>query len=379
MALVPNRPFFPPEDRSEIAAKVEEILESGILTQGPYTKQFEDKFAARIGVRHAVAVSSGTAALELIYRYLLIYGSNPEPDLIVPTNTFIATPNAVYYAGGNPVFADISKATLCLDLDSLKVAVERYSPWGGIATIVHIGGLVTPQIGAVKDYCEMNGLLLVEDAAHAHGSSFKGRAAGRFGIAAAFSFYPTKTMTSAEGGMIVTDEDELDRYARCVRDQGKSRVDPDVVSHWGYNWRMSELHALLGLYQLKRLDEFLEKRRRIARAYNEELESLAPTLIPQEIRLGEHSLYKYVVFLHEVERSSLKQRLLAKSGLRLPGEVYAVPCHQQPVYQRGHLHRPYYLPWAEEACRTHICLPIHAAMTEEQAVYVVNALKEAVR
>ena len=374
MTVVPNRPYFPGEDRREIAEKVEEILATGELTSGKYVKHFEGAFAEKVGCRHAVATSSGTAALEIIFRVLEV----EKRDVIVPTNTFIATPNAVRYAGGTPVFADIDKGTLCMDASSLCYAHDRHGPAAKAAVLVHIGGTITPQIELIEEKCEERGLWLVEDAAHAHGSEYKNTHAGRFGIAGAFSFYATKTMTTAEGGMIVTDENWVAEEAGLLRDQGKMGSKPDVICRFGNAWRMSELHALLGIYQLSRLEEFIAAREKVAGIYDDFFHDLFTKdrrLISQDrTRQMRHSLYKYVVFLNDLDRATFKKTLQEKTGLRLPGEVYAIPCHNQPVY-RFRWGLPYTLSIADAACASHICLPIHAAMSEADAHHVTECLR----
>lgn len=369
--IASNRPFFPREDIRGIKVQVGEILESGQLSNGPYVKELELRFAARVGVKYAIAVSSGTAALEIIYRWMGVHNQ----DVLIPTNTFIATPNAAYYAGGRPYFVDINEKTLCVNKASLPLGGY------GAVTLVHIGGYVTPDI---EEICERYEGMVVEDAAHAHGSTerWSGHSVGSFGVAAAFSFYPTKTLTSGEGGIITTNREELDSFARSVRDQGRSPENGDLNIHWGHNWRMSEIHALLGLYQLKRLDDFLIIRRAIAKIYDEELKGvISQWLRPLEWDYGQvHALYKYVVFLEprllkKCDRDQFKKLLREEKGLRLPGEVYAIPCHRQPIYSSW---RKVSFPEADKACDSHICLPIHAAMTLEDARYVVDCLRRVI-
>ena len=205
---------FPEEDRKWILDKVNEVLSSGQLTLGKYGKEFEQKFAEYVGTKYAIAVNSGTSALEIILRALDIEGSS----VIVPTNTFFASPASVIHAGGKVIFADVTD-NLCLDPDSVKQKIQKDTK--GII-IVHIGGVVPPQIKEIQEICREHNLFLIEDAAHAHGSTLNGEPAGTFGDAAAFSFYPTKVMTSGEGGMIVTNNENIYRRALVFRDQGKA-------------------------------------------------------------------------------------------------------------------------------------------------------------
>jgi len=204
---------FRPEDRRWIAGRIEEILESGQLTLGPYGRAFEEGFAKLCGVEHAVAVNSGTAALEISLRALGVEGR----DVLVPANTFFATVAAVVHAGGRPVLTDTDPETFGTAPEEIE---RRLTPDSVGFVVVHIGGVVTPRMPELQELARRKGLFLVEDAAHAHGSSFDGTAAGAFGAAAAFSFYPTKVMTAAEGGMITTNDARVAEEARIYRDQG---------------------------------------------------------------------------------------------------------------------------------------------------------------
>jgi len=323
-----------------------------------------------VGTEYAVAVNSGTSALEIILRALDIEGHS----VIVPTNTFFATPAAVIHAGGKVIFADIAD-NLCLDPESIEKNIREDTK---AVIVVHIGGTVPPQLTRIKEICQAQGIFLIEDAAHAHGSNLLDQKAGSFGIAAAFSFYPTKVMTSGEGGMITTNDGKLYHRARIFRDQGKSGFERNLHVELGYNWRMSEIHAVIGLYQFRRLEEFIAQRRKIAQFYDEELKGvngLTPVRIPSG---SESNYYKYAVFLNKgIDRDSLKKKLKEKYGVGLSGEVYEIPCHLQPVFKG--LGNKGDFPVAEDLCRRMICLPISAVMTEREAEYVIDALRKALR
>ena len=362
--------YFPEEDRSSLLAKLDEILATGQLTLGKYNRQFEGEFADYVGTKYAVAVNSGTSALEIILRALDIEGNS----VIVPTNTFFATPAAVIHAGGKIVFADIAD-NLCLDSESVEKNIREDTR---AVIVVHIGGTVPPQLARIKEICQERSLFLIEDAAHAHGSTLLGQKAGSLGRAAAFSFYPTKVMTAAEGGMITTNDGKLYQQARIFRDQGKSGFERNLHVELGYNWRMSEIHAVIGLYQFRRLEEFIAQRRKIARFYDKALEGLdgiKPLRIPSG---SESNYYKYVVFLDKgIDRESLKKELKEKYAVSLSGEVYEMPCHLQPVF--AGIGKEGDFPVAEDLCQRMICLPISAVMTEREAEYVVDALEKALK
>jgi dTDP-4-amino-4,6-dideoxygalactose transaminase len=196
--------------------------------------------------------------------------------------------------------------------------------------------------------------------------------AGTFGVASSFSFYPTKVITAAEGGIILTDDDHLADEARAYRDQGKASFTANVHTHLGYNWRMSEPHAAIAVSQLGRLDEFIAHRQLIAKIYDDGLGELplTPLAVPSEASCN---YYKYIAYLPEgADRAELKQTLRAEHGVGLSGEVYELPLHKQPVFEPW-VDGP--LPRAERICATHVCLPISAVLTEDQAEHVIVSLR----
>ena len=379
-AVPAARPVFPPDDRRAITELIDRLLASGSLTLGPLTEAFEDAFAERHQVRNAVAVSSGTAALEILLRTFGVAGR----EVIVPANTFFATAAAVVHAGGIPRLADVDRDTMALSTATLEAALattdaaattdaDAGNPAGVIA--VHIGGLVSDELPAIADLCRRRGMFLIEDAAHAHGAGLGGRSAGTFGDAAAFSFYPTKVMTSGEGGMIVTNDDAIRDEARIYRDQGKGAFLGGDHVRMGYAWRMSELHAAVGLVQLRRLDEFLAVRRNAAATYDTALSTIDGLEIPARPRTAESNFYKYPVMLAAgIDRSALKAELRDRHRVSLSGEVYAAPLHHHPVFADA---RRAPLPMAEDVCARHICLPVHSDITELEVEQVVDALAHA--
>jgi len=361
--------YFPEGDREKILEKVDEILKTGRLTLGKYGKEFEERFAEYVGTKYAVAVNSGTSALEISLRALDMEGSS----VIVPTNTFFATPASVIHAGGEVIFADVTE-NLCIDPESVKENIREDTK--GVI-VVHIGGIVAPQIKEIKEICEDYNLFLIEDAAHAHGSTLDGKKAGSFGDAAAFSFYPTKVMTSGEGGMITTDDEKIYKRALVFRDQGKAGFYGNVHTEMGYNWRMSEVHAVIGLSQFARLEEFIEDRRRVAKIYDEELKKIdgvTPIKISSNVK---SNYYKYVALLDEgIDRTTIKKELKEKYNVSLSGEVYELPCHLQPIFKNLYGFKEGEFPVAEDICKRQICLPVFATMSNEEARYVIDSLTE---
>ena len=360
---------FAPEDRQWIADRIQEILESGQLTLGRYGKAFEEKFAELCGVEHAVAVNSGTAALEISLRALDVAGK----DVLVPANTFFATVAAVVHAGARPVLMDT-------DLETFGTAPEEVERrlTGNTAgfVVVHVGGLVSPRMGELQALAKRKSLFLVEDAAHAHGSSYEGTMAGAFGSAGAFSFYPTKVMTAGEGGMITTDDARIADEARIYRDQGKASFTVNAHTRLGYNWRMSEPNAVIGLRHLLRLPEMIAGRQRVAALYDTALKDfagLAPLSVPPGAVCN---YYKYIALLKEPrDRRALKAELREKYGVSLTGEVYEEPIQKQPIFEQ---YADFPLPDSERACAGHICLPVFGGMTEDQAHQVIDALRRTI-
>jgi perosamine synthetase len=356
---------FSDADIDYVTAEFRSLLrDRRFLTLGAFGEEFEREFADRHGTRFAAATNSGTSALEAILRAIGVAGG----EVVLPTNTFAATAFAVLGAGARPVFADI-RPDMTLDPAD---AASRLTPETRAVITVHIGGLIAPATAELVELCHERGIPLVEDAAHAHGSALDGRAAGTFGVAGAFSFFSTKVMTTGEGGMVVTNDADIDRTVRLLRDQAK--VDGanrhEIVGH---SWRLTEVQALLGIVQLRRLDEFIARRQAIARRYDQALRGIAglePLAVPDRVH---HNFYKYIAFLRDVSPVALKAELKQEFDISLGGAVYDLPLHEQPAFQefvRGAL------PGAEDLCRRHICPPVHPSLTDEQIAYVAGALRK---
>ncbi|MEX5708456.1 DegT/DnrJ/EryC1/StrS family aminotransferase [Parafrankia sp. FMc6] len=368
MQVPAARIVFSPEDRAEVASFAAEVLSTGALTLGAHTQEFEAVFAAMHGARHAVAVNSGTAALEIILRSIGVGGF----DVVVPTNTFAATAFAVLRAGGTPVFADVNADTFALSPETVAAAV---TPRTKAVVVVHIGGMIPPDIDELCGLLDERGIVLVEDAAHAHGSSLAGRHAGSFGVAGSFSFYPTKLITCGEGGMVVTSDDRLRDEALLYRDQGKAGFLGNIHIREGYAWRMSEVHAATGRVHLRHLDDFLARRRRVAARYDQAIDELGVER-PQAVEGGVTNYYKYPVLLSRgVDRTQVKKEIREGHGVSMAGEVYEAPLHQQPVFER---YAQVQLPVAEDICARHVCLPLHSDMTDAEAEHVISAFRAVV-
>ena len=358
---------FSEADIAEALELIGQSLRSGQLTLGKHGQAFEEAFAATCGRKHAIAVSSGTSALEIVLRSLDV----ADREVIVPDNTFFATAAAVQHAGGTPVFGDSNRDTLGISVDDV---LARITPQTAGVIAVHIGGIVSPEIPRLEAELKARGLFLLCDAAHAHMASLDGQDASTWGVASTYSFYPTKVMTSGEGGMIVTDDDRIAEEARIFRDQGKAGFTSNFHTHLGANWRLSEPHAAIGLVQLKRLPEFIARRREVAAAYEETIRRVGGLALPAAQALDQSNFYKFVCYLPDgVDRKDLKQTMREKYEVGLSGEVYELPLHAQPVF--APLARGSY-PGADDVCSRQICPPVSARMTPEDARYVIESIAE---
>lgn len=358
---------FTEDERAWILERIDKILETGQLSQGFHVSELEKKFAEYVNAKYAVAVNSGTSSIEIVMRCLGIEGK----DVLVPTNTFLATASAVKFAGGNVVLMDCDRDTLSVNLEEIKKRVTKNT--AGVV-IVHIGGIITPEIFEIKKWCDENGLWLFEDAAHAHGSKLNNKYAGTIGIAGSYSLFSTKVITSGEGGIIVTDDEEIANMARLLRNHGKPEAWVTYNVELGSNWRMSEILAVIGLSQMNRLDNILKTRNNIATKYSELMKQHLPELkvIQPE---GRSSWYKYIVILPEhIGREEVKQKL-KQEEISLQGEVYATPLHRQPVASKLDIDPDENYITADEICAQHICLPIFLSITDVEIEQVVLALK----
>ncbi|MDD5702412.1 MAG: DegT/DnrJ/EryC1/StrS family aminotransferase [Dehalococcoidales bacterium] len=367
MEVPSTRPYFSDADIAAISGDINSILKSGRLILGPFTEKFENAFKEYCGVKYAVAVSSCTAALDIVLRYFIVSGK----EVIVPTNTFIATSNPVIYNGGLPVLADIKADNLCLDPAEIT---RRITPRTRGVIVVHLGGMPCSDIFEIREICRSRGLFLLEDVAHAHGATLNGQKAGSFGDAGCFSFYPTKVMTTCTGGMITTNNDRLAEFAVSLRHHGVGKGLHHIIN-LGYDWLMDEISASLGYYQLQALESNLKRRQEIAQRYAEGLaglEGVQLLQVPDNIR---HSYYKYPVFLSAVyDKQRFVEKMQRERGIGI-GSIYDPPCHLQPVYQRIFGFSEGMFPVAEIVLKRTCCLPMFSQMTDNEVDYVLESMK----
>jgi perosamine synthetase len=364
------RPWFPSEDLDEILPAIEGILRSGRLILGEYTDAFEEAFRRYIGTDFAVAVNSCSSAIQIALRFFGVRGR----EVILPTNNFPGAVSCVLYEGGIPVLADMEPSTFCADTDDV---LRRITPRTAGVMIVHLAGLVYPDIDRLRTVCRDKGLFLLEDAAHAHGAAIDGRRAGSLADVGCFSFYPTKIMTTGTGGMITTDNAALAEYARKVRHhgQGKRREDFDQM---GSDWCLSEIHAVLGLRQLARVDDNVAHRNQLVAWYREGLADADWLTIPSYSDRFQHAYYKLpTIVAEDVDRDLLRRTLEDDYGIQ-NGTVYDPPCHLQGAFRDTlGLGRGSY-PKAERTLARQLCPPVHATVTRDDVQRVLDAMHEVI-
>lgn len=364
------RPFFVDLTEEEIqllCVRFGEILRSGQLILGKYTEEFERAFAEYVGAKHAVSLNTATSALEVL---CVLRGAKGK-RVAVPSNTNFASVEAILRAGAHPVFMDMTEQYFVPNLEILDRTVRKYDVAG--VMWVHIGGIIAPDFVEVAAYCKERGLFLIEDAAHAHGSWLAGKSAGTFGNGGAFSFFPTKVMTTMEGGMIVTDSEEDAMMARSLRNQGK-RFAAYGGLHYdhGNSWRMSEIAAAMGSVQLAKLERMTARRQRAVDIVTAKLrEYRIPYCDCSHMDRAAH--YKLIVRLPEGKSVGSVKAALAERGIICGGGVYEVPCHRQPVFA-DLPHDAGELENTERWCPRHICPPITSGTTEEEAHRIAEAL-----
>lgn len=370
-------PFFPENEIDWLTGEFKKILQGDApLSMGQRVREFEEEFSEYIGVPYAVATNSCTAALEIALRSIEI-GSGDE--VIVPVETFIATGSAVVREGATPVFCDIDTETYCLNLQEIKKCVTKKTK---AIIMVHMAGMIAPDALQIKEYCQQQNIVLIEDAAHAVGATINGIKAGGIGDIGCFSFYPTKIITTAEGGMLVCSDNQIYEKANAYRHRGRDmQSQNELYSRLGTNNRMTEFSALLGISQLRCLNDFLEVRQSIASIYNAFLgnssvcEFAQPIKVPSNI---EHAYWRYLVTLNDsIDREQVKM-YLANAGI--PSDwAYYPALHLQPYFKNKFNTKRGMCPVAENLLERNICLPINAMMQARDAEFVVEKFIEAVR
>jgi dTDP-4-amino-4,6-dideoxygalactose transaminase len=361
------KPYLPAEDIEVILGEIRQVLSSGMLMQGPFVRRFEEAFAAYCGTRFARAVSSGTAALQGVLSYLDVR----DKEVLVPANTFLASANAVLFAGGRPVFVDIDPDTLLMDTADLR---RRLTPHTAGVILVHTAGLITPDLDEIRTLCADRGIFVIEDAAHAAGSARQDRRVGSLVDAAAFSLLATKIITAGgEGGIVTTNDEALAHRIVSLRFHGED-FQRGIQDRIGYSWRMTEMQAIVGFAQVRRLDEIVTRRMQIAASYDRAFAGV-PSVRPLRTAEGDRiAYYKYPLRLRApLERPAVQERLDREFGVRT-GTSYWPPCHLQPAYRKAFGYREGDYPVAERTLDQTIALPMHCDLTEDEVRRVIHAV-----
>jgi len=382
-------PLAKPDIGEREVEYVSRVLRSGRLSLGPMLEEFEARFAAYVGTRFAVAVNSGTSALHLCVKALDI---GPGDEVLTTSFSFAASTNCLLYERALPAFADIDRTTLNIDPRQIREAIARDYVWlRGLRRLVnrrsgrvlkailpvHVFGLPCAMDEILEIAREFN-LRVIEDACEALGAECSGRKVGAFGDAAVFAFYANKQITTAEGGMIVTDDPQLAELCRSLRNQGREE-DATWLAHArvGYNYRLSDVHAALGLAQLERLEELLAARERVAELYSRRLSAIPEIECPGHFPGLKRSWFVYAIQLCGPAAPALRTALI--TGLRHRGiacQVYFPAIHRQPYLQDVRMVPRRQLPNTESASNRCLALPFFPSMSRAELTEVCEAIRE---
>jgi perosamine synthetase len=377
MLKVPITKPYLSESEGRAAA---EVVATGWISQGSKVAEFEEAVANYVGAEFGVATSNCTTALHVC---LICLGIGPGDEVIVPSFTFIATSNSILHAGATPVFVDIDPRTYNIDVAKIEGAVTESTR--AIMPVHQIG--LAADMDPILELAERHRLHVIEDAAPSIGEEYKGRRVGSIGEVACFSFHPRKVVTTGEGGMITTDSEALASRAKIIRSHGASisdlarhKADEVIFEEYpylGYNYRMTDIEAAIGLEQMKKLDEMLAVRRRLAERYDQELTDVEGLDTPHVPPYAKHTYQSYIVRVRKdcpLSRNEIMREML-KEGIATRRGVMAI--HLEPYYRErfGEIR----LPVTEEATRSTLLIPLFPAMTEDEQSFVISTLRRIVQ
>lgn len=357
---------------------VEDVLKSGWLTTGAKVKEFEENSQIYLGVKKAIGVASCTAGLHVA---LAALGISQGDEVIVPTYTFVATAHVVEWLGAKPVLVDVEKDTFNID----PIAIEKaITPRTKAIIPVHYAGHAC-DLGAILQIAKKHNLYVIEDAAHAIGTEYGSKKIGNHGDASVFSFYVTKTITTAEGGMIVTNDEELSKKMKSYAYFG---MDKDAFNRYsekgswfyqvvepGYKYNMNNIQGALGVEQLKKLEQFIVKRRALAQHYTMLLKEVSGIITPIEKNYTRHAYHLYPLLLN-TDKVSRDQFIAKLKEYNIGTSVHFIPLHLHPFYQKKYNFNRGDFPIAEWLFEREVSLPMYPGMTLQDVEYVVNAIKE---
>lgn len=369
-------PFHQPSIDEEEINEVIDTLKSGWITMGPKTIELEKLIAEYIGTKHSIAVNSCTAALHLS---LIALGIGRYDEVITTPFTFASTGNVIVHTGAKPVFVDIIRDTYNIDPEKIKEAI---TPKTKAIIPVHYAGQPC-DMKSIIDIAEDNNLFVIEDAAHAIGAEYNNKKIGSFGITACFSFYATKNMTTGEGGAITTDNDKVAEQLRLLRLHGISK---DVWNRYsdkgnwyyeimdcGWKYNMTDINASLGIHQIKKLDNFIDKRKEYVEIYNKGLGKLDEIILPFEISDIRHAHHLYPILLKKYDRADFIEKM-HKKGIGC--SVHFIPLHIHPFYQNIFELKKGDFPNAEWIYEREVSLPLYPSMSIKDVKYVINETSE---
>jgi perosamine synthetase len=357
-------PWFEGE-KNEIIHEISEVLNSGQLVNGKHLRRFETELKKMTNTEYALAVNSGGTALELALLALDV----KNKEVILPSQTFIASANAITRAGGIPIFADIDKNTNCLDPHDVQKRINDNT--AGVM-FVHMFGLLPPALLEIKKICSARGIFLIEDAAHAHGASLNGQMAGSIGDVGCFSFFATKIITTGEGGAITTNRKDIFEKVRSLHNHGRSPEGP-LFEMVGNNFRLPEISCILGVHQLKRLKQILIHRKKIAKIYFHGLTNIKQITPLNQLQKSSNSYWRFPAHLSEnINREEFQKEMMDNYKIRITW-MYEPLCHQQPVSGGKNIIS---LPNSEWSIKHLINLPTHMNVSESDAHYILSSISE---
>lgn len=363
--IAPARPSISMAAQERWFDSCRKIIESGVFTNGRFTRLFEDAVSAFHGIRRGVAVSSATAGLKCVLDCIKHDGRR---KVAVPVNTFFATASAVCHSGFEPVFVDCDPETGNVSFAEMLKVIDDNRDSLAAAIVVHIGGVLIEPMMLLRSLCDDSGITLIEDAAHATGCKFaNGRGPGCYSHSAVLSFFPTKTITTGEGGMILTNSDtRADEYL-VMRDHGKEHSGLNYHTKMGFNWRMSEFAAAMGLAQMFEIDEILLARQVVADIYMNACKSgPVPVKVLSCPSQSLKNWYKFTVLLENAEIKKEVERYMRDNGVMPSGLVYDRPLHMQPALDAFYEEESSAFPGANSFCSRHLCLPLFTDMTTSE-------------
>lgn len=359
-------PMSAPDITEDDVSAVTNVVRSGRLALGPKTDEFEKLIAEYVGVKYAIAVNSGTSALHLIVKAL---GIGPGDEVLVPSFTFAASVNAILYEGAIPVFVDIMPDTHNLDPLDFKQKITHRTKAAMVVDAFGHPAEWDEIMMTAEDYQ----LKVIDDSCEALGAEYKGKKLGQFGNAAAFAFYPNKQMTTGEGGVVVTDSQEIAQICRSLRNQGRGEMSAWLEhERLGYNYRMTEMSAALGVSQIKRIEDLLAKREKVAQMYTDQLSTLEWISTPVVRPYVRMAWFVYVITLAEGLSRDHIMKAMAEEGI--PTRGYFSPIHLQSYIQKHTGTNKETLPVTESVAQRSIALPFHGNLSQTEVVQVAEAL-----